>query len=225
MALSSYRSPAAPRLVGIGFVVLLHVVLIYALVTGLAHRAIQVVETPIETRILAEAKPQTAQPPPPPPLQLTPPPTAIVPPPEIQIETPAPPPPRRTAITLPRPVKPPPVAAPAPAPAPMPTPAPAPVPAAEPVRVMPRLDAGRSQQPAYPDASRRLGEQGSVVLQVLIGTDGRVVDAKVLQSSGYERLDQAAIDGVKNDYRFSPGTVDGKPQQMWYTFKFNWKLR
>jgi protein TonB len=221
MAPSSFSSPAAPRLVGIGFVVLLHLLLIYALVTGLAHRAVQVVETPIETRIIAATKPQTAQPPPPPPLQLTPPPAALVPPPEIHIETPRPPP--RTAVRVVRPVKPPP--APAPAPAPLPTPAPAPVPEAPPVRVMPRIDAGRSRQPAYPDAARRLGEQGSVVLQVLIGTDGRVVDAKVLQSSGYDRLDRAAIDGVKNDYRFMPGTVDGKPAQMWYTFRFNWKLR
>jgi periplasmic protein TonB len=224
MGPSSYSPPAASRLVGIGFVVLLHLLLIYALVTGLAHRAIQVVETPIETRIIAATKPQTAQPPPPPPMQMTPPPTAIVPPPEIHIETPPPPPPRAT-IRVARPVKPPPVPTPAPAPAPVPIPAPAPVPAAAPVRVMPRLDASRSQQPDYPDASRRLGEQGSVVLQVLIGTDGRVVDAKILQSSGYQRLDEAAIDGVKNDYRFVPGTVDGKPAQMWYTFKFNWKLR
>jgi protein TonB len=213
MAPSSYTSPAAPRLIGIGLVILLHVVIVYALVTGLAQRAVDVIRTPIETRIIAESKPETPPPPPPPPLQLTPPPPAFVPPPEIQIAKP-PPPPKSTAITVVTPVKP--VA---------PPPAPAPAPVAEPVRVQPHIDAGRSQQPEYPPTSRRMGEQGSVVLQVLVDTDGRVIDAKLLQSSGYDRLDQAALDGVKSDYRFVPGTVDGKPQQMWYTFKFNWKLR
>jgi periplasmic protein TonB len=93
------------------------------------------------------------------------------------------------------------------------------------VRVTPRLDMQRSQQPEYPAASRRLGEQGSSVIEVLVGVDGRVLDAKLLQSSGYDRLDQAALAGVKADYHFIPGTVDGKPQPMWFTFKFNWKLQ
>ena len=48
---------------------------------------------------------------------------------------------------------------------------------------------------------------------------------QLLQSSGYDRLDQAALAGVKADYHFVPGTVDGKPQPMWFTFKFNWKLQ
>ena len=220
MAPASYSPPPASRLIGIGLVVLLHVAIVYALVTGLAHRAVEVVRAPIETRIIAAAKPEQPQPAPPPPLQLAPPPTAFVPPPEVNIEKPPPPPMRSTAITTPpvRPVAPPP-------PVPAPAPAPAPVPAAEPARVMPRIDARRSQQPEYPAASRRLGEQGSVVLQVLVDTDGRVIDSKLLQSSGYDRLDQAALAGVRSDYRFLPGTVGGKPQQMWYTFKFTWKLR
>ena len=211
MAASSHQSPGT-RLIGIGFVVLLHVVVVYALVTGLAHRAVDIIRAPIETEIIAAQKPETP-PPPPPPLQLAPPPPAFVPPPEIQIEKPPPPPPKSTAITAVTPVKPP-VAPPPPA-----------VPAAEPVRVMPRIDAGHSQEPEYPPTSRRLGEQGSVVLQVLVDVDGKVIDSKLLQSSGYDRLDQAALAGVKSNYRFLPGTLDGKPQQMWYTFKFTWKLR
>ncbi|MGO8919359.1 MAG: energy transducer TonB [Stellaceae bacterium] len=211
MAASSYQSPGT-RLIGIGLVVLLHIAVIYALVTGLAHRAVDVFRAPIETEIIAAQKPETP-PPPPPPLQLAPPPPAFVPPPEIQIEKP-PPPPKSTAITAVTPVKP--VA---------PPPPPAPAPVAEPVRVMPTIDARHSQEPEYPPTSRRLGEQGSVILQVLIDVDGKVIDRKLLQSSGYDRLDQAALDGVKSNYRFLPGTVDGKPQQMWYTFKFNWKLR
>lgn len=211
MAAVSQQSPAT-RLIGIGLVVLLHIAVIYALVTGLAHRAVDVIRAPIETEIIAPTKPDKPPPPPPPPLQLAPPPPAFVPPPEINIEKPPPPPPKSTAITAVTPVK------------PMAPPPPA-APAAEPVRVMPRIDTRQSHEPEYPPTSRRLGEQGSVVLQVLVDVDGRVIDAKLLQSSGYDRLDQAALAGVKNDYRFLPGTIDGQPQQMWYTFKFNWKLR
>jgi TonB family protein len=51
-----------------------------------------------------------------------------------------------------------------------------------------------------------------------------VVESKLVQSSGHEQLDQAALTGIKDNYRFVPGTVDGKPQRMSYTFRFNWKL-
>jgi protein TonB len=155
-----HHQASSARLVGAGLVVLLHIGIIYALVTGLAHRVVDVVH-------------------------------AI------------------TVVTPEKPVAPP----------------PAPVPVVEAVRVMPKIDAKRSQEPEYPPTSRRLGEQGSVTLQVLVDIDGRVVDTKLVQSSGFERLDQAALDGVKGSYRFLPGTLDGKPQQMWYTFKFTWKLR
>ncbi|HXZ02030.1 MAG TPA: TonB family protein [Stellaceae bacterium] len=209
MAAAFSPSPGT-RLIGIGFVVLLHAAVIYALVTGLAYRAVDIIRAPVETEIIAPQKPEQPPPPPPPPLQFAPPPPAFVPLPEIQIEKP--PPPQSTAITAVTPVKP--VAPPPPA-----------APAAEPARVLPRIDARHSQEPDYPPTSRRLGEQGSLILQVLVDVDGRVIDEKLLQSSGYDRLDQAALDGVKGNYRFLPGTVDGKPQQMWYTFKFTWKLR
>jgi periplasmic protein TonB len=203
------RQASSARLVGAGLVVLLHVGIIYALVTGLAHRVVDVVHAPIETKIIDEVREERPPPPPPPP-EFTPPPPAFVPPPEIHIEPP--PPPKSTAITVVTPEKP-------------LAPPPPPVPVAEGVRIMPKIDAKRSQEPEYPPTSRRLGEQGSLVLQVLVDTDGRVLDTKLVQSSGFERLDQAALDGVKADYRFLSGTLDGKPQQMWYTFKFTWKLR
>jgi protein TonB len=204
------RQASSARLVGAGLVVLLHVGVIYALVTGLAHRVVDVVHAPIETKIIDEVREERPPPPPPPP-EFTPPLPAFVPPPEIHVEPP-PPPPKSTAITVVTPEKP-------------LAPPPPPVPVAEGVRIMPKIDAKRSQEPEYPPTSRRLGEQGSLVLQVLVDTDGRVLDTKLVQGSGFERLDQAALDGVKTDYRFLPGTLDGKPQQMWYTFKFTWKLR
>ncbi len=161
---------------------------------------------PPEVHIETPPPPPTEAPAPPSP-QLAPPPPAFVPPPEVHIAAPRPPPPKSTAIRVVTPTKP-----------------AAPPPVAVPVRVTPRLDMQRSQQPEYPAASRRLGEQGTSVIEVLVGVDGRVLDAKLLQSSGYDRLDQAALAGVRANYHFVPGTVDGKPQPMWFTFKFTWKL-
>jgi protein TonB len=194
------------RLIGFGVVVLLHVALIYGLVVTLAHRAIDVVPVPIETKIIAAPRQQPVEPPPPPPSFVTPP-QVFVPPPEVNIAKPPPPPPRSTApavVTTAPPLTPAPTA---------------------PVTVQPRIDLAQSSQPEYPPQSRRLGEQGSVVLQVMVDANGRVTDSKLVQSSGSPRLDQAALDGVKTSYRFFPGTVDGKKQPMWFTFKFTWKLQ
>lgn len=91
--------------------------------------------------------------------------------------------------------------------------------------VPPTVDRARSRDPEYPANARRAGEQGSVVLQVLVGTDGRVLDARLAQSSGYPDLDRAALEGIKSDYRFIPGMIDGQKREMWHTLKFTWKLR
>ena len=202
MPYAARQSSSSNRLIGIAFIVTLHLVLIYALVNSLARRNVELAHAPIETKIITEAPPAIVVPPPPPP-QFVPPPPAFVPPPEVNVATPPPvsssaP----TAITI---AKPPASAAPA--------------------EVAPKVDMAHSSQPPYPPQSRQLGEQGSVILKVLVDVDGRVLDSQLVQSSGYPRLDQAALAGVKSNYRFTPGTVDGKAQQMWYTLKFNWKLQ
>lgn len=69
--------------------------------------------------------------------------------------------------------------------------------------------------PRYPAASRRLGEQGRVLLALLIDIDGRVQEASVRQSSGYSRLDRAALDAVRS-WRFEPARRAGKPQAAWH---------
>lgn len=104
------RNPTK-HLVGIGVVLLLHVVVIYALVNGLARKVVEVIKQPIETKIIEEVKP-----PPPPEIPLPPPPKfqapppPYIPPPEVQVATP---PPQQT-ITVksdaPPPEAPPPVA-------------------------------------------------------------------------------------------------------------------
>ena len=70
------RSPGK-RFGGLVFVILLHVFIVYALVSGLARNVVEIIKAPIETKIIEEVKP----PPPPPPENLPPPPPKAPPPP------------------------------------------------------------------------------------------------------------------------------------------------
>jgi len=85
--------------------------------------------------------------------------------------------------------------------------------------------AKRRFQPDYPPTSRRLGEEGSVILQVLVGPDGKVQEAKVQTSSGFPRLDEAATKHALRAWRFNPGTEDGKPVTMWHSIKVTFKIQ
>lgn len=66
-------------------------------------------------------------------------------------------------------------------------------------------------QPPYPPAARRLGEEGSVIVHITIGRDGRVQTATIAQSSGSSRLDEAAIAQALKRWRFTPALADGEP--------------
>jgi periplasmic protein TonB len=202
---------SAGRALGIALVIALHVAVVYALVAGLAQRVIDVVRAPIVTTIIPPTQPERTLPPPPQP-RFTPPPL-FVPPPEVRIEKPPPPRTAPTAVTT----APPPPAAPPAVEAP---PAPR-----EPARINPRIDLANSREPDYPAISRRLGEQGALLVEALVDPSGRAREVKLLESSGHPRLDQAALAGIKESYRFAPGSIDGKPEPMWVTFKFIWKLK
>jgi protein TonB len=69
--------------------------------------------------------------------------------------------------------------------------------------------------PSYPRVSKRLGEQGTVLIHVLISTEGRAEKAEILTSSGHARLDETALTTVKT-WRFVPGTRNGVPEAMWF---------
>ncbi len=73
------------------------------------------------------------------------------------------------------------------------------------------FDAGYLHNPApeYPAISRRLGEQGVVMLLVAVAADGTATDVAVKSSSGWSRLDQAALKCVKK-WRFVPARRDGR---------------
>lgn len=78
-------------------------------------------------------------------------------------------------------------------------------------------------KPAYPPLSRRLREEGKVVLRVLIDTDGSAARAEIRSSSGYERLDQAALQTVLR-WRYVPARRNGLPEAMWFNVPINFVL-
>jgi protein TonB len=76
----------------------------------------------------------------------------------------------------------------------------------------------------YPPLSKRLGEQGSVVVRVWIGTDGLASQPSLKTSSGFDRLDQAALNAVLS-WRYVPGKRGGVPEAMWFDVPVNWQLK
>jgi protein TonB len=210
----SYAQPHASgrRFTGLIITVALHIVLIYALIHGLARKIIEVVAPPLETKIIAEVKPPQPEKPPPPPPKLTTPPPPFIPPPEVNIQIPIQPPPTITAAPTPPPPAPV-VIAPAPPP---------PAPAA-PQRTPAVVLASSCEKPEYPPASRRANETGTVRLLFLIDVNGKVIESKIERSSGYKRLDDAARAGLAL-CKFRPATVNGQPVREWSRLDYAWTL-
>jgi len=208
-----------------GGVVLFHVAALWALQSGLLRRAAEVV-IPVEilSEFIEPPKPKELPPPPPPP-----------PAPKPQVAK-TPPPPRPQAIREPKPtpapnaptgsIEPPPPPAPPAPPAPPEPPAPPPAPPAPPSVQLPSTDADYLQnpKPVYPAMSKRLGEQGKTIVRVLIGVDGLPKEASIKQSSGYDRLDDAARQAVMS-WRYVPGKRNGVVEPMEFNVPINWVLK
>ena len=64
--------------------------------------------------------------------------------------------------------------------------------------------------PVYPEAARRRGQQGRVIVRVEVSADGRPLSVNIEQGSGYASLDEAAENAVQK-WRFVPATHDGAP--------------
>jgi periplasmic protein TonB len=184
------------RIIGLAAVVAIHVLFVYALINGLARKAIELLPAPIETKILEETTQEEEPPPPPPPPKLDVPPPPFIPPPEISIQTTAP---RPNAITTQ-----------------------SAQPAAPKANKAPVVKAKNCREPDYPPVSERLGEAGTVVLQLLVGVDGKVTDAKVETSSGFDRLDKAALAALSR-CKFTPGEVNGAPAPAWANLKYTFR--
>ena len=91
--------------------------------------------------------------------------------------------------------------------------------------VEPSADADylKNPPPGYPRISRRNGEQGTVIVRVFISTQGTPEKAEVRTSSGFARLDQAALEAVQR-WRFVPGRRNGTPEAMWFNIPVRFVL-
>jgi protein TonB len=78
-------------------------------------------------------------------------------------------------------------------------------------------------KPAYPRQSRRLNEQGQVVIRVFVAEDGSPQQGEIKTSSGFDRLDQEALRTVLR-WRFVPGQRLGIPEAMWFNVPVNFVL-
>lgn len=72
-----------------------------------------------------------------------------------------------------------------------------------------------NKAPLYPMLSRRLKEQGTVYLQVLVLKNGKVGQLKLKQSSGFARLDQSALNAVRS-WTYEPALKLGQPIDYWF---------
>ena len=183
------------HLIGIAFVILVHALVIYALVTGLARKAVEVIKKPLTATIIEEVK----LPPPPPP----PPPKKIVEAPKVQapVETYVPPPdipvpaapttaPVISAVTAtpppaPHVIAPPPVVV-------APPPPPPPKPAVR--RGIARLG---GEDPVYPRSALRANVgKGTVLARVMIDEKGNVYEVRIVKADPPRHFDQAVIDAL-----------------------------
>ena len=91
--------------------------------------------------------------------------------------------------------------------------------------VLPSTSADYLNNPAppYPRVSKRMGEQGTVLIRVFINTEGRAEKAEVRTSSGYARLDDTALNTVQA-WRFVPGQRNGLPEAMWFNVPIRFVL-
>ena len=205
---------AAARLRGqftpLALIAAVHVVVFYGVYSGLLHR-VMTSAIPAEVFVSIIAPPPPAPAPPLEPLaemQELPPPTVTAPLPVISIA------PLENAIRLPAPAAP---LAETAAPAAAVGAAAAAAPAAAPAATVssPRISISgveiiRAPQPEYPALSKRMGEQGKVVLLVLVNDKGLPEQVVVQTSSGFPRLDEAGRQAVLRAL-FKPRMEDGRP--------------
>lgn len=186
------------RTVVLAAIIALHVFIFWALATGLADRAVQLVAPPIQTQIVRQHHKHVKPPPPPPPqLRQT---HVRVPPPVIQINVPAAA--QSHAITVTKHV----VRAP-------PRP-PAPVHYTNPSE---KTGFPRASQ-YYPEAARQLGESGTAIVRVCISPSGGLAgEPTIAKSSGVPRLDRAALRLVRaagRGHYFVPAKRNGVPYKV-----------
>ena len=231
----------------VGSVLALHIAALWAIQAGMgSHKPPEViVPAQLLSEFITAAPPAPAPAPPTPPAPKPPTPTPPKPAPTPPKPKPTPPKPKPAplpaAIQDPTPapnaptgaldVAPPTPPAPPAPPTPPAPPAPSPAPAAPAAPVAPKIELPSSNaaylnnpSPAFPSVSRRLGEQGKVTLRVLISAAGLPERVEIAKSSGFDRLDNAALDTVKR-WKFVPGKRNGVAEAMEYLVPVNFVLQ
>ncbi len=198
----------AQRAIGIGVVGLLHAGLIWALTVGLAEKPVDVAAVAVKALFVDVPQPREANPRP----AVETPPPAVTPPPAARPPV-APPP--RPASPQPTMTSPPADAAPA---VRVPT-------EAASTAMPPRADPDRpNRKPPYPPSSKRLGEEGTVVLLLHVAASGEVDEARLDRSSGFAKLDEAAARQAMKSWHFIPATRAGAPVAAWHRFTVTFRL-
>lgn len=213
-------------MVGIGIVLALHLVLGWALVNGLAQRLVEVIKSPLETKIIEEVKPPPPPPPEnlPPPPKFAPPPPSFVPPPEVNVN---PPPTPAPTITTTQVAPPPTPVTVSPAPAVIAPPAP-PVQRGAPKPLISNMGACAPKPEDYPAAAQRAEATGITRVRLTVGPDGRLTSAEVVKSAGASRehkmLDRMVISKLSECGFKAANDENGRPVAASLEVDYVWKL-
>jgi protein TonB len=213
MAYADQDGMSTNRLVSVIIVILLHVFLGYALVTGLAYDAVTIIKEKMTVVDVKEEEPPEEEEPPPPEPEKQVEPPVVSPPPLVKTVTP---PPQITTVA-----KAPPLAPIVPTAAP-----PAPPPPAGPTAdAKPRGNPGNwANTNDYPSRALQQEREGTTGFRVTIGADGRVIDCTVTQSSGHDDLDAATCTNVKRRARFEAAVRNGEKVQGSYSNRVRWQI-
>lgn len=216
---------AAERRTGLAIALALHALALSALFSYEPSRQALLTAVPLMVELITPPKIEPVPPveiPPPPKPKPKPKPKKIEPKPVIK--QPEPPPVVTAPVEAPTPVE---VAPPPPPPAPQePAPIVAPAPPPAPVMLTPPIftaDYLENPPPSYPMLSRRLGEEGRVVLRVLVNSGGGADEVQIRSSSGHERLDDAARETVRR-WRFVPAKRGEQPVAAWVLIPISFRL-
>jgi periplasmic protein TonB len=171
---------------------LLHIIIGYALITGLARKVVEVLKPPIETKIIEEIKKPPPDIPPPPPPKLAAPPPPFIPPPEINIQIPqvTPPPTITTVTTTLPPPGPPPVIQPQ---------------VVAPTAVRREYKASYRVDPSYPRQLITQGVNGRVIAWVHVSPAGTVTSVDIKSSTN--RLFDREVIRALSQWKFNPEPV------------------
>jgi protein TonB len=184
------------RMTALIIVALIHLVVGYALVTGLAYEGVREIVKKVTTVDIKKDEEKKPPPPPPKPKDLPPPPI-VAPPPKVNLA----PPPVVETVQAPPPAPPPPIVlAPPPAPAPS---------QARGASLKNGKDIARFTQDYYPPDALRAEKQGRVGVRVTVGPDGRVSACTVIASSGTASLDDGACKLITKFGKFNPALDEG----------------